>query len=126
MKQLLMGLMCASAGSTNFKRFVRHEITPAERQLVISAVTAKLKDPDCAKFGDMQAGVTSTWAISVCGQVNSKNSFGGYVGMTPFYAVITDGKISPSGVGIAGGTGTYSNVDNMLVEGVCKNVHEAV
>jgi hypothetical protein len=63
-----------------------------------SAVLANLKDPDSAKFGTtftrkMVSGSTVLTLLGyavdqrtdlVCGTVNSKNSFGGYVGMTVF------------------------------------------
>jgi hypothetical protein len=47
-------------------------------------VKARLKDPDSAKFKGVyfvrgKAGVPVT-----CGQVNSRNSFGGYTGFVPF------------------------------------------
>lgn len=43
-----------------------------------------LKDPDSAKFGNMQAAKMSNGIIGVCGLVNAKNSFGGYTGMKPY------------------------------------------
>jgi hypothetical protein len=32
---------------------------------------------------------------TVCGEVNAKNSMGGYAGYTPFYAVVTKDKGKP-------------------------------
>lgn len=53
-----------------------------------TAVTAKLKDPDSAKFGSFRRKVFTNAdgqrADIVCGVVNSKNSFGGYAGATLF------------------------------------------
>ena len=44
-------------------------------------VTGVLKDPGSAEFRDQRG---------FCGQVNSKNSFGGYVGFKRFIAASTD------------------------------------
>jgi hypothetical protein len=44
-----------------------------------------LKDPDSAKFGFMNAARADSGLIAVCGWMNAKNSFGGYVGEQPFY-----------------------------------------
>jgi hypothetical protein len=44
------------------------------------AVTRKLKDPESARFRDLKA-----YPRGVCGQVNAKNSQGGYVGFRDFY-----------------------------------------
>jgi ABC-type phosphate transport system substrate-binding protein len=53
-----------------------------------AAAIAKLKDPDSAKFGPFRriifTNADGQSADLVCGIVNSKNSFGGYVGPTSF------------------------------------------
>lgn len=41
-----------------------------------------LKDPDSAKFRNVKV----KWG-NVCGEVNAKNSYGGYVGYRRFYAI---------------------------------------
>lgn len=46
-----------------------------------AAVTAKLKDPQSALFSDVRV---SSDPNVVCGKVNAKNSFGGYVGAKEF------------------------------------------
>lgn len=46
-------------------------------------VTAKLKDPESAQFRDVY--VSNSFGIPlVCGEVNAKNSFGGYTGYQRF------------------------------------------
>lgn len=57
-----------------------------ERQALTKAIKDQLKDPDSAKFKlgnfiDPDSGY-------YCGLVNSKNSYGGYVGFTPFQGFI--------------------------------------
>ena len=56
--------------------------TPASQDYSVqaeTAVKALLKDPNSAMFADER-----TRNVVVCGSVNSKNSFGGYVGKTAF------------------------------------------
>lgn len=43
-----------------------------------------LKDPDAAKFRNVFAVGTDKGGVLVCGQVNSRNSFGGYTGFGGF------------------------------------------
>lgn len=51
------------------------------------AVKSRLRDPDSAKWGQ----ISFSWGVggvpTVCGQVNSKNGFGGYTGMQEFITV---------------------------------------
>jgi hypothetical protein len=59
-----------------------------------SGVRASLKDPDSAKFsGPMVATKKSNGDIHACGLVNAKNSYGGYVGDSPYIATLRDGKV---------------------------------
>ncbi len=49
-----------------------------------------LKDPDSAKFGPkFSASSSGGEAITVCGLVNAKNSYGGYTGMKPFLGLLS-------------------------------------
>jgi hypothetical protein len=63
-------------------------------KLAQAGVTAVLKDPGSATFGSNYVAARSpTGSINICGVVNAKNSFGGYVGASPFIAEIRDGKV---------------------------------
>jgi len=55
-----------------------------------SAVREQLSDPSSAKFGD---AVAFPSARLVCGTVNAKNAFGGYVGQTPYAVDTWNGQI---------------------------------
>lgn len=55
------------------------------------AVKATLKDPDSAQFMKMRR--VSALVPGACGEVNSKNSFGGYVGYEPF--IFSSGSVYP-------------------------------
>lgn len=51
-----------------------------------AAISARLKDPDSARFTDVSIN-----GNVVCGRVNAKNAFGGYVGGQPFRYFMQDG-----------------------------------
>ena len=55
------------------------------------AVKDRLKDPDSAKFKSEKINGTT-----VCGEVNSKNSYGGYIGFKR-YIVRNDGGVTFDG-----------------------------
>lgn len=65
-------------------------------RLVVSDVKHGLKDPYSAKFNSLFARRERAY-ISVCGEVNAKNSFGAYVGSRPFFGVVRhkQGKSKP-------------------------------
>lgn len=69
---------------------------PSEEQLASakSAVVYDLKDPSSAQFRNMRGiqakAETGKSATYICGEVNARNSFGGYVGFTPFIYNIKD------------------------------------
>ena len=48
------------------------------------AVRMQLKDPESALFESIRTTTDESGAMYACGFVNSKNSYGGYVGRTPF------------------------------------------
>jgi hypothetical protein len=112
---------CVTASGGDFKQFTRHTITQANRQTVEAAVRSRLKDPASAMFGVLAAGVTGKGYIVFCGTVNSRNSFGGFVGQQP-YAVSLSQAGAVSSVHMSGS----DNVDNMLVRSMCQNVADAI
>jgi hypothetical protein len=56
---------------------------------VEQAVREQLKDPSSAQFGPTSFFKDTTGEMFACGSVNAKNSYGGYVGSTPFYASVS-------------------------------------
>ena len=51
------------------------------------AVAQALRDPGSAQFRKLtREEIGNTWEL-VCGEVNGKNAFGGYVGFRPFKAM---------------------------------------
>lgn len=73
------------------KWFGAETIVAAQR-----AVRSSLKDPDSAEFKDVYANYTEKFDVVACGQVNSKNSYGGYTGFKRFVSsgksVIIEGR----------------------------------
>jgi hypothetical protein len=68
-------------------------LPPPAQQSVSRAVADQMKDPNSAEFRNWHA-FESQSGLLVCGEVNAKNSFGGYVGFTHFVAHATaDGKL---------------------------------
>jgi hypothetical protein len=68
----------------------------AAEDAVADAIKTKLRDPDSAKFkfAPARPGIAyvapslKVTGVLMCGFVNSKNGYGGYVGDTPFFASI--------------------------------------
>lgn len=52
-----------------------------------------LKDPDSAKFQNVRVIDQKGGAQVVCGEVNAKNSFGGYTGFQDFYVSLNGVEI---------------------------------
>ncbi len=65
-------------------------LTPAQIKTVEEGARRGLKDPDSAKFEGIVGGRNAQGDVFACGYVNSRNSFGGYVGMQPFGGMITN------------------------------------
>jgi hypothetical protein len=67
--------------------------------LAETALRSELKDPDSAKFewpydfryGTFRLGSKSATGWIICGTLNAKNGFGGYVGSQPAIVVIEGG-----------------------------------
>lgn len=77
-------LSAAEKKARQEKWFGAKTIVAAQR-----AVRATLKDPDSAQFKQVYANYTEGYDVVACGQVNSKNSLGGYTGFKRF---VSNGK----------------------------------
>lgn len=83
-------------------------VRPTDAQAIAaakSAVAAKLKDPESARFTETVRKTTPNLRGEptdvVCGKINAKNSYGGYTGAKPF-AYLVAAKLSVSAEDIAG------------------------
>ena len=69
-----------------------YALSKSELAEIQSAVLYRLKDPDSAKLRNIAAVKLDDGSLKVCGEVNSRNSFGGYNGFMPFSGTVTDGR----------------------------------
>lgn len=93
-------------------------LTSKQQKAVRAGVAKGMKDPESARFGDKMAGAKKAdGAITVCGYVNGKNSYGGYVGMSPFIGVLADGPDGLFGLVDIGS----STKDHALVVKLCRD-----
>lgn len=67
-------------------------ITDAQMKAIRETVAYDMKDPDSVQFRNMAATRSPSGVTYVCGEVNARNGFGGYVGFSPFY-----GMFKPNG-----------------------------
>jgi len=75
-------------------------LSRAQIDAVHGGVLAMLRDPQSAIFGRAGSLISSRGALLVCGWVNARNNFGGYVGDT-LYMVDLDGEVA-SAVDVGG------------------------
>lgn len=64
--------------------WTKDSATESEKKAAKGQVIGELKDPESARFGDIWALKSSNGKRVVCGNVNAKNSFGGYTGNKVF------------------------------------------
>jgi hypothetical protein len=95
----LMG--CAGGGGSGKPSFItkleqspRYYLSAAEEKAVEDSVTEQLKEPLSARFSATVAAKETNGSILVCGNVNAKNSLGGYTGMKPFYVTLKNGAVA--------------------------------
>ena len=81
---LLVGGCAGGAQSPQTVVVKKITLTPSQTAIVQKAVVADFKDPNSAQFRDVSAALLSDGSIYVCGGVNGKNSYGGYVGFKSF------------------------------------------
>jgi len=69
-----------------FSNAIAATLTAAQKKIIAEAVKSKLKDPDSAQFQwpDLVEPSNGDDNVAYCGQVNAKNSYGGYTGFIPF------------------------------------------
>ena len=77
-------------------------LSPSLKSAIKAHVSASLKDPYSAKFSPITASENAEGTqYRICGFVNAKNSFGGYVGMKPFQLLynVDSKRIVHTGIG---------------------------
>jgi hypothetical protein len=86
----------------------------AAQRAVAQSVASQMKDPNSAEFRNWHA-FESQNGLLVCGEINAKNGFGGYVGFTHFVAhASSDGRIlTPAASASAPGGGPDALIDSV-------------
>jgi hypothetical protein len=76
-------------------RHMVKNVPPDLKRFATATVAAMLKDPESARyrFDFLSIGANSE---AVCGAVNAKNSYGGYVGMQRFYVEFVNERVAES------------------------------
>jgi hypothetical protein len=99
------------------ERGVPIELSAAQIAAVKAGARKKLKDPDSARFGERMGAVKDEkGAITVCGFVNAKNSYGGYTGEKPFTGLLSDKPLVFLPVAYGG-----TDADDYAVRKLCRD-----
>lgn len=88
------GLLAGCVSTPPAVKSTPYILSAPEIEFVKKSVTATLKDPLSALYGEkiVASQSAATVAITVCGMVNAKNSFGGYTGAKPFIGEMLPGS----------------------------------
>lgn len=80
-----------------------YNLSEQEVAAVEGGIREDLKDPDSAKFSGFRATKEpNAGMVTVCGFVNSKNSFGGYAGKQLFYGLLAVPQLRFVPIGLGG------------------------
>ncbi len=111
---------CATPTAADLER-ADYGFYPTDFESTIRAhLRSQLKDPDSAQISFLNSPKSGWYALGglkygyvVCAQINSKNSFGAYVGYRPAYFMIRNDIV----IDFSLGDGNYGNA---IVQGKCK------
>lgn len=98
-----------------------YTLSASEKSTVQEGVRSSLKDPTSPLFGAMAASKGTDGVITVCGYVNGKNSYGGYVGDKPYIGILAPASGTKTGKAafvVAGMGGT--DTDTMVTYSLCQ------
>ncbi|QOL80441.1 hypothetical protein [Pseudooceanicola spongiae] len=118
MRKIIFLALLAGSVSSAVAAERLHELSVEEQDRLESSVRSSLKDPESAKFSRITAIKGEAELITACGQVNAKNSLGGYAGDMPFAVFL----MSPDDVAMLGDTGMMQET----VEKICSSVHDVM
>ena len=78
----------ASTPTRQSSRPLDSKLTASLLPIYSQAVTREMRDPSSVQFRDLKVGRNAEGSDTLCGELNAKNGYGGYVGFDPFYAEI--------------------------------------
>ncbi len=92
-------------------------LDPRQQEAVVTATLKWMKHPGSASFGPLSAVRLRRGQIVVCGEVNGRNSAGGFAGMAPFVGILLGPAAAPEFVviGIA-----QSGAPRAEVQAICQ------
>lgn len=93
-------------------------LVSADTDVVKRFVARSLKDPYSAVFGEIVASMSDKGVVSVCGTVNGKNSYGAYIGQTPFVGVLATNTSGQRVFAVSGIGGTAE--ESLIVRTLCQ------
>jgi hypothetical protein len=86
---IVMRLVSVLAGLALLSLSVAAQQAPElNEKLLQEAFQGTLKDADSAKFRAIRYKMDAPEGWTMCGEVNAKNSYGGYAGFQPFYVMV--------------------------------------
>lgn len=87
--------MPASPGKAEILPGTPFKLDRKQQDAVVAGITKWLKDPSTAYFGSMAAARNPLGYITVCGDVDGRNSAGNFVGMAPYVGVLLGAPAKP-------------------------------
>ena len=94
------------------------DLNARQQEAVVAGVIKWMKDPRSAHFGTMQGARNSRGRTVVCGQVDGRNSAGGYVGLSPFIGVLMGSATRPDFVVVGIGASSRERAE---VTALCRD-----
>jgi len=110
------GLPAAPAGAP-IEAGTRVKLDARQQEAVVAGVIKWMKDPASVFFGDLAGARNNRGVITVCGDVNGRNSSGAYVGMSPFIGALMGRPTAPQFVLVEIGS---SGKQRAEVEALCQ------
>lgn len=92
-----------------------YTLPASDIEVVKRYVTESLKDPGSAKFGNIVGSISEKGVASACGYVNATNSYGGYVGQTPFIGVLATNTSGQRVFAVRGMGGTSNETTAVMM-----------
>lgn len=107
---LIVGLVATTSAASAHATEAARPATKAEVAAMTQQLKERLKDPGSVQLRNVKAIKTPDAGTQICGEVNAKNSFGGYVGFAAFIGSVfyldTKKFVMPMIVGIDDADGT--------------------
>lgn len=69
-------------------------LNPGQTAAVRTFIVRMMKDPESVRHGRIVAGREPSGRLLICGEINAKNSYGGYTGMLPYVVHMNGSQIS--------------------------------